>query len=776
VIVFQISVLVFTLLVPLGTVASEPTTDPAAGAEVQPSAEPTPAEEPTPTEAPVASEAPAPTDAPIVEEPAPSDPPVASEEPAPSAPVVEEPAPSDAPVAEEPAPVESAEPAPAEVAPSEEPVAVSPEPAPAYAPSGPPTIASDKLDYAPGETVTLTGTNWAAGESVRIVVNDTIGQTWRHDVTVTASSNGEIVDVFSLPTYFISDYDVTATGPISGTATTRFTDAPIKTYDQCSNDLGTGYSSGDLGCRWINGNLQKNNSRYREGDATVQRLWLEGIAPGETHTVTFKYGTTKAGKHAYDFLTNWDWSENWITDADRCQGITGCTGATDTTTAILDDPNVTNAIEPGGRFFTMRGGVLNSATVPAIVSGTYGGDSETAITVSFTVGPGSGAMCETKQNVTTCSVAFWFGAHVARTDQWTTFNGTTGAGSVSGSPYHVALDAFDDESIGQRDNQMQSDTIIPNGKIVIVKDTVPNDAQDFSFNLTDGALVNNNFSLDDDADGTLPNSMEFSLPPGTYTASELSIPSAWSLTNVVCVDPTNNSTVNIPAGTATIVINVPGNQDTSSETITCTFTNTPAVGSLQVTKTVDWNGITPINGQTFTICIQGPSYPLGTEAGACKTFTYPGTLTQTWTGLLAGTYVVDETAASGTGGLTVWTVTGEGNGSVLPGAQATAGVTNTRKLGSLTVTKTVDWNGVSPIDGQTFTICISGPSYPLGTEVGACKTFTYDTTPADSTLVQTWTNLLPGAYTVSETAASGGLTKWTVNVSGSPATVDDVGG
>ncbi len=85
--------------------------------------------------------------------------------------------------------------------------------------------------------------------------------------------------------------------------------------------------AGDTGCRWINGNLQSNNSIYFEGDATVQRVWLTGFVPGSTHTLTLKYGTTKGGKHAYDFLTTWDWSEDWITVADRCQDIAGCDAA-----------------------------------------------------------------------------------------------------------------------------------------------------------------------------------------------------------------------------------------------------------------------------------------------------------------------------------------------------------------------------------------------------------------------------------------------------------------
>ena len=43
--------------------------------------------------------------------------------------------------------------------------------------SNAPSISSDKADYNPGDTVTLTGYNWAAGESVHIVVNDDQGQT-----------------------------------------------------------------------------------------------------------------------------------------------------------------------------------------------------------------------------------------------------------------------------------------------------------------------------------------------------------------------------------------------------------------------------------------------------------------------------------------------------------------------------------------------------------------------------------------------------------------------
>src|SRR5215218_5878498 len=86
-----------------------------------------------------------------------------------------------------------------------------------------PTIQSDKADYAPGELVTLTGSGWVPGESVNIVVNDDVGQTWNRNVNVIADPSGNISDSFNLPEFFVANYSVTATGG-SGTATTSFTD------------------------------------------------------------------------------------------------------------------------------------------------------------------------------------------------------------------------------------------------------------------------------------------------------------------------------------------------------------------------------------------------------------------------------------------------------------------------------------------------------------------------------------------------------------------------
>ena len=53
------------------------------------------------------------------------------------------------------------------------------------------------------------------------------------------------------------------------------------------------------------------------------------------------------------------------------------------------------------------------------------------------------------------------------------------------------------------------------GRIVVVKDATPNDAQDFSFT-AGGGLSPASFSLDDDSDGTLSNTRTFAnLAPGS---------------------------------------------------------------------------------------------------------------------------------------------------------------------------------------------------------------------------------------------------------------------
>jgi hypothetical protein len=94
--------------------------------------------------------------------------------------------------------------------------------------SSAPTIGGDKDDFAPGEAVTLSGENWQPGEPVHIFVNDDKGESWSRNVDVAAAVEGTIEDRFNLPDWFVARYSVTATGLLSGTATTSFTDGNVK--------------------------------------------------------------------------------------------------------------------------------------------------------------------------------------------------------------------------------------------------------------------------------------------------------------------------------------------------------------------------------------------------------------------------------------------------------------------------------------------------------------------------------------------------------------------
>ena len=100
-------------------------------------------------------------------------------------------------------------------------------------------------------------------------------------------------------------------------------------------------------------------------------------------------------------------------------------------------------------------------------------------------------------------------------------------------------------------------TVSSAGTIVVVKDAVPDDGQNFSFT-AGGGLTPTSFTLDDDADGTLSNTQTLSnVPAGSgYSVSE-TVPSAWEQQSATCDDGSPPSNIDVSA----------------SETVTCTFTN-----------------------------------------------------------------------------------------------------------------------------------------------------------------------------------------------------------
>ena len=73
--------------------------------------------------------------------------------------------------------------------------------------------------------------------------------------------------------------------------------------DQCAN----GPVSAPVPCtgaNWQNGNANANNAHWAEGESIAYRLSFGSLIPASTHYVTIQSDTTKAGKHALDYLTS----------------------------------------------------------------------------------------------------------------------------------------------------------------------------------------------------------------------------------------------------------------------------------------------------------------------------------------------------------------------------------------------------------------------------------------------------------------------------------------
>lgn len=87
--------------------------------------------------------------------------------------------------------------------------------------------------------------------------------------------------------------------------------------DQCRNGK-IGSEQPCTGNNWVNGNLNPQNSHYKEGDSVPYRYKLTGLTPGVVGQITIGYDTIHSDKHAIDYLTTFNRTE---TTADPCSDI-----------------------------------------------------------------------------------------------------------------------------------------------------------------------------------------------------------------------------------------------------------------------------------------------------------------------------------------------------------------------------------------------------------------------------------------------------------------------
>jgi MBG domain-containing protein/Big-like domain-containing protein len=245
----------------------------------------------------------------------------------------------------------------------------------------PPQVWTDKADYAPGETVTLSGANWAPAESVHVVVNDDAGQTWRHENDVAAGNDGTFSAQFQLPEWFVATYMVTASGAQSGTATWTFTDGDIRVRaGRSPSDANTAvtvaagnlklFSSNDCSGTATSSNANPFTTDGGTGNGYENPSPAMAAPPGRSFSVQVPSSVT-VGTTTYSFS---GWRSDSVLNATHFSttGTTGCfqslTGGQISITASYVD-------------------TVNTTTTASSATATFG---DSSVTLAATVAPASG--------------------------------------------------------------------------------------------------------------------------------------------------------------------------------------------------------------------------------------------------------------------------------------------------------------------------------------------------------------------------------------------------
>ncbi|MBK5285756.1 MAG: hypothetical protein JJE25_10175, partial [Bacteroidia bacterium] len=178
------------------------------------------------------------------------------------------------------------------------------------------TLTTDRPDYQPGDTAIITGSGFWANEGVTMQIVHVDGSPpdtgaahlpWN----IVADASGNFVTTWIVdPDAFGELLRANADGQSSSLhAEAIFTDNILVDFRQSANN---GYSSPNttdqLGnVEWISSIVQSSNSIYYEGMSCFQRCLYSAIPAtvGDEHSFKIRFQSTKAGIHAYDWITSW---------------------------------------------------------------------------------------------------------------------------------------------------------------------------------------------------------------------------------------------------------------------------------------------------------------------------------------------------------------------------------------------------------------------------------------------------------------------------------------
>ena len=446
------------------------------------------------------------------------------------------------------------------------------------------TVKTDKDDYAPGQTVVITGGGWQPGETVTLLLQEDVSPAFHDDLvlTATADENGNILNTeFSPQLHDIGvRFYLMATGAGSQAQIT-FTDSnPAVSHEQCQpgslypggNCIDNGNPDG-----WKNG---QNSGPWRQGDSLPYRALFTDMVTGETYTLRIGYDTTKSLEHALDYLTTFN---RTITTANACTDHASAVCVDVDTEPIPADPQVTagadgilgtaDDITQVLGDFTLYGGTIAPMTVSSYTGGNatgigtvgdpfvYVSDGNREISVIFTA-DSDGDM-----------VLTW-GGHIALNSDW------DGVASPQGSPYHMRFNEFTCSdnpncSTGQHDRALSQGAVIPeNADLSITKSDDPDPVVagttlTYTVTVTNDALSMND-AINVVVTDTLPAEVTYVSDTdscvdaaGTLTCSlgNLAIGASTSFTITVTVDA---STIGTITNTATVTSDTPDDDLTNN--------------------------------------------------------------------------------------------------------------------------------------------------------------------------------------------------------------------
>ncbi len=439
----------------------------------------------------------------------------------------------------------------------------------------------------------------------------------------------------------------------------------IVDFKQCSNENST---LGD--CKWINGIIQQSNSKYYEGMSVPQRTVFAniGTTSGNVHTLNFSHQASKAGIHAYDWLTSYDQaiasaaSEGVaFTDlngqaCDPSIGPPGSLGATCTAlktgsffldVSVPDDAFVSadgstqdriNAYETANGNRTIRiygnAAIVSASLTLAHSVANFGdtGDSDINYVLTWTSA--------------STQVLIEMGGHLAVSGDGAgmSWGAGNGSGQINGGPYHFNLKLLDGGSLGSQDNQIKgADILVPDNQApsltlnkIVVNDEDGNTPESAWTLSASGPTPLSGPGASGDAD--VVSGAGFSA--GTYILSESAgpagyTPSAWvcvgggvqsgsSITlglgeSAVCTITNNDSNI-LPVITVDKTANVSSvNEPGGPVTYTFTVTNVSSVDAVTITSLSD-DTFGTLSGDAD--CQVGTIIPVG---GFC-TFDYTATI------------------------------------------------------------------------------------------------------------------------------------------------------